>query len=235
MQSGEEIWTFSTNLCSQHNLQILVVTLHVIRLSLHDRPPQLTAQFELNPGRLHVRCGSAAEFPLLIMIPPLLRTHISPPRGVSQSRPAYFLFSWLILRSWRWERYAPPLAHKTLHQWFSTFARPQRRGPGTEQWPAGWETLMYTICFWMLFFTGNTNSSRTPLTEVNVAISDLIFSSYIFTVVGWGTMLQAGRSRAQVLMRSLDFFNYPNPSGRTMALGSTQPLTEMNTRYVLGG
>jgi hypothetical protein len=26
----------------------------------------------------------------------------------------------------------------------------------------------------------------------------------------------------------MDFFNLPNPSSRTMALGSTQPLTEMS-------
>jgi hypothetical protein len=31
------------------------------------------------------------------------------------------------------------------------------------------------------------------------------------------------------------FFNWPKPSGRTMALGSTQPLTEMSTRNVPGG
>jgi hypothetical protein len=29
------------------------------------------------------------------------------------------------------------------------------------------------------------------------------------------------------------FFNWPNPSSRTMALGSTQPLTEMNTRNII--
>jgi hypothetical protein len=28
------------------------------------------------------------------------------------------------------------------------------------------------------------------------------------SVVGWGTMLQAGRSRVQIPMRSLDFFNW---------------------------
>jgi hypothetical protein len=49
-------------------------------------------------------------------------------------------------------------------------------------------------------------------------------------VTGWGTLLQVGRSRVQVPMRSLDFFSLPNPSGRTMALGLTQPLTEMSTR-----
>jgi hypothetical protein len=46
----------------------------------------------------------------------------------------------------------------------------------------------------------------------------------------WGTMLQAGRSRVQFPMRSLDFFNWPNPSSCTMALESTQPLPEMSNR-----
>jgi hypothetical protein len=43
------------------------------------------------------------------------------------------------------------------------------------------------------------------------------------------TMLQARRSRNRVPMRWI-FSNLPNPSGRTMALGSTQPLIEMSTR-----
>jgi hypothetical protein len=47
-------------------------------------------------------------------------------------------------------------------------------------------------------------------------------------------MLQARRSRARFVMRSLDFFNLPNPSTRTMALGSTQPQTEMITRNLPG-
>jgi hypothetical protein len=54
------------------------------------------------------------------------------------------------------------------------------------------------------------------------------------SVVGGGTMLQAGRSQAQAPMRG-DFFNIPNPSSRTMALGSTQPLTEMSNRNLPGG
>jgi hypothetical protein len=33
----------------------------------------------------------------------------------------------------------------------------------------------------------------------------------------------------------VDFFNRPNPSSRTMALGSTQPLTAMSTRNIPGG
>jgi hypothetical protein len=33
----------------------------------------------------------------------------------------------------------------------------------------------------------------------------------------------------------VDFFNVPNPSSRTVALGSTQPVTEMSTRNLPGG
>jgi hypothetical protein len=54
------------------------------------------------------------------------------------------------------------------------------------------------------------------------------------SVFGWGTILQAGRSRVRFPMRSLNFFNWPNPSSRTMALGSTQPLTEMSTKNLPG-
>jgi hypothetical protein len=42
-------------------------------------------------------------------------------------------------------------------------------------------------------------------------------------------MLQAGRSRDRVPTR-WTFSNLPNPSGRTVALGSTQPVTEMSTK-----
>jgi hypothetical protein len=48
------------------------------------------------------------------------------------------------------------------------------------------------------------------------------------------TMLQAGRSPVRV-PDEVDFFNLPNPSSHTMALGSTQPLTEMSTRNFPGG
>jgi hypothetical protein len=33
----------------------------------------------------------------------------------------------------------------------------------------------------------------------------------------------------------IGFFDLPNPSSRAMALGSTQPLTEMSTRNLPGG
>jgi hypothetical protein len=54
------------------------------------------------------------------------------------------------------------------------------------------------------------------------------------SVVGRGTMLQAGRSPVRI-PDEVVFFNLPNPSSRTMSLGSTQPLTEMSTRKLPGG
>jgi hypothetical protein len=50
--------------------------------------------------------------------------------------------------------------------------------------------------------------------------------------VDWSTVLQVGRSRVRFPMVSLEFFIH---SGRTMALGLSQPLTEMSTRYISWG
>jgi hypothetical protein len=47
-------------------------------------------------------------------------------------------------------------------------------------------------------------------------------------------MLQAGRSPVRV-PDEVDFFNWPNPSSRTIAMGSTQPLREMSARNLPGG
>jgi hypothetical protein len=53
------------------------------------------------------------------------------------------------------------------------------------------------------------------------------------SVVVRGTMLQAGRSRVRFSIRSWDV-SIANPSSSTMALGLTQPLTEMSTRNLPG-
>jgi hypothetical protein len=54
------------------------------------------------------------------------------------------------------------------------------------------------------------------------------------SIVGCGTMLHAGRSRVRVPMRWI-FLNLPNLPSCTMALVSTQPLTEISTRNLPGG
>jgi hypothetical protein len=43
-------------------------------------------------------------------------------------------------------------------------------------------------------------------------------------------MLQAGKSQFQVPMRSFNFVDLTNPYSRTVALRSTQSLSEMSTR-----
>jgi hypothetical protein len=52
----------------------------------------------------------------------------------------------------------------------------------------------------------------------------IIFRGARGSVVGWGIPDEV-----------IGFFNWLNPSSRTMTLGSTQPLTEMNTRNLPGG
>jgi hypothetical protein len=47
-------------------------------------------------------------------------------------------------------------------------------------------------------------------------------------------VLQAGRSPVRI-PDEVDVFTLPNPSSHTMVLGSTQPLTEMSTRNLIGG
>ena len=50
--------------------------------------------------------------------------------------------------------------------------------------------------------------------------------------VRWGTVLLVGRSQFRFPMLSLGFFSLTFSSGRTMALGLTQTLTEMSTRNI---
>jgi hypothetical protein len=58
--------------------------------------------------------------------------------------------------------------------------------------------------------------------------------TYSRGAVGWGTALQTGRLQVRFPMVSLEFFT-DNPSGRTVALGCTQRLTEMSTRNISWG
>jgi hypothetical protein len=73
-----------------------------------------------------------------------------------------------------------------------------------------------------------------PLISFHTSWQFLIYSMHSVgacsSIVGWGSVLQAVRSRVLFLM-SLDF----TIDSLTMALGSTQPLTEMSTRNLPGG
>jgi hypothetical protein len=63
------------------------------------------------------------------------------------------------------------------------------------------------------------------------------------TQVNWGTRYRSwlthySTSRkvsVSIPEEVIGFFNWPNPSGRIVSLGSTQPLTEMSTTNLPGG
>jgi hypothetical protein len=55
------------------------------------------------------------------------------------------------------------------------------------------------------------------------------------SAVGGGTTLQAGRLRVRFPDGVIGIFHWHNPSGRTVALGLTRPLTEMSTRNIFWG
>ena len=50
--------------------------------------------------------------------------------------------------------------------------------------------------------------------------------------VGCGTALQAGSSRLRFPMGVTGIFRWYNPAGRTIALGSTKPLTGISTKNI---
>jgi hypothetical protein len=51
--------------------------------------------------------------------------------------------------------------------------------------------------------------------------------------VGWDTVLQVRKVAGSIPDGFVRIFHWHNPSSRTMALGSTQPLTEMSTRNII--
>jgi hypothetical protein len=74
---------------------------------------------------------------------------------------------------------------------------------------------------------------RTNCMAVSIAHCCYVSKGARGGAVGWGTALQAGRSRVRFPIEPLKFID--NPSGRTMGPGLTQPLTEMSTRNISWG
>jgi hypothetical protein len=67
-----------------------------------------------------------------------------------------------------------------------------------------------------------------------IILSSAQYSFDTDSVVGWGTMLISRKVAGSISDEVIGFFSWPNPSSRTVALVSTQPLTEMSTRNLLG-
>ena len=71
------------------------------------------------------------------------------------------------------------------------------------------------------------------LFKINVYLFCLVWRSKVWVrggTVGWGAALKNRKVAGSIPNGVISIFHWHNPSGRTMALGSTQPLTQMSTR-----
>jgi hypothetical protein len=68
-------------------------------------------------------------------------------------------------------------------------------------------------------------------TSVEISVLYLILGA-CSRAVGWGTALQAGRSRVRFPIVVIGIFHWRNPSGHTMVLDWTQPITGMSARNI---
>jgi hypothetical protein len=117
------------------------------------------------------------------------------------------LFAWLTIGPSNWRQYIPP-----KFWWASTWLHDVRR-PISEDSPMEvefWHQLLYFFMWILSTFRGMRWHS-------------------------WLRHYATSRKVAGSNPDEVDFFNLPNPSSRTMALRSTQTLTEMSTRNLPGG
>jgi hypothetical protein len=80
---------------------------------------------------------------------------------------------------------------------------------------------------------------KSPFWEANSSSARISLSSKLL-IIYVTTLLEHAVATSRKVAGSIPdevigFFNWPNPSSRTMALGSTQPLTEMSTKNLPGG
>jgi len=99
---------------------------------------------------------------------------------------------------------------------------------------------MYTITTVRHKMTARRRRVKCPYSAPTSTLKDEYYDEYWALwarggAVGWGTAIQAGRSRVRFPKLSLEFYIDIISSGRTMALESTQPLTEMSRGIFLVG
>jgi hypothetical protein len=120
--------------------------------------------------------------------------------------------------------------HSSVHSHVFTRRCPVAASNGERSPCSGFPTASFHILSNTLFTNRHTIQ---PYRAIYLFIYGL-FRVARGSVVGWGTMPQAGRSRVRFPM-SLDFLNLLNLPAALWPLGSTQPLTEMSTRNLPGG
>jgi hypothetical protein len=113
--------------------------------------------------------------------------------------------------------------------------------------------LIIWLCFITAWLFIGFRDAQINVQKIKIILSNVFFfpflnfflltfppSVFSFTIIPYlfssrrGPLMVAQwlRSLVQFQMVSLEIFRWYNPSDRTMALGSTQPLTEMSTRSI---
>jgi hypothetical protein len=91
-------------------------------------------------------------------------------------------------------------------------------------------------CVWTQIFLFYINNIHFYLNNGLLLYLAVTYHLYgLLEVPSWLRHYATSRKVAGSSPDEVDFFNWPNPSSCTMALGSTQSLTEMSTRNLPGG
>ena len=98
--------------------------------------------------------------------------------------------------------------------------------------------LTVTMCSVCLFYFRTLLNARIMNSELKgCGISHRLYEGQgaLFGAVGWGHCTTSRNVAGSIPDGVSGIFHWHNPFGRTMALGSTQPLTEMGTRNISWG
>ena len=79
------------------------------------------------------------------------------------------------------------------------------------------------------------NTDAVIIEDKHIKLGLLNFLGACCSAVGWGTVLKSWKVVGSIPDGVIGIFHWHNPSGRTVALGSTQPLTEISTRNISWG
>jgi hypothetical protein len=132
-----------------------------------------------------------------------------------------------ILRPWRWKRHVSPECSFDFQRTTPLYILEYI----TLQVTTNQANFEYTRSSHLVWTRKSRNGKyhrqhtrRFPRTERSLMCGHICWSSNHFL-----------RQTVTESITNIQFFNWPNPSSRTMALGPTQPVTEMSTRNLPGG
>jgi len=106
--------------------------------------------------------------------------------------------------------------------------------------PLHWDNASWPISFPQRQMNSHFSLSQKTQIHAKKALNvrNIFFSWFIQCVcdtAGWGSVLQVGKVAGSIPDSVIGVFQWNNPSGQTVALGSTQPLTKEYQVYFVRG